>query len=53
MQEDARREPGVLPAYHMSKAHWLTVLIDGTVDLQKIKILLDVSYTATLQHHSS
>ena len=26
-----REEKGIFPAYHMSKAHWLTVALDGTV----------------------
>ena len=42
-----RQEPGIFPAYHMSKAHWLTVALDGTVDEDKIKFLLDMSYDLT------
>lgn len=42
-----RQEQGIFPAYHMSKAHWLTVALDGTVDTQKIKFLLDMSYDLT------
>ena len=26
-----RKEEGILPAYHMNKEHWITVLLDGTV----------------------
>ena len=25
------REEGIMPAYHMNKMHWITVLLDGTV----------------------
>ena len=42
-----RQEQGIFPAYHMSKAHWLTVALDGTVDEEKIKFLLDMSYALT------
>lgn len=42
-----REEKGIYPAYHMSKAHWLTVALDGTVDKDKIKFLMDMSYDLT------
>lgn len=42
-----RQETGIFPAYHMSKAHWLTVALDGTVEESKIKFLLDMSYDLT------
>jgi len=42
-----REEKGIFPAYHMSKAHWLTVSLDGTVEEDKIKFLLDMSYDLT------
>lgn len=42
-----REEKGIYPAYHMSKAHWLTVALDGTVGEDKIKFLLDMSYDLT------
>ena len=42
-----RQESGIYPAYHMSKAHWLTVVLDGTVDADKLKFLIDMSYELT------
>ncbi len=42
-----REETGILPAYHMNKAHWLTVALDGTADDDKLKFLLDMSYELT------
>lgn len=42
-----RQEQGIFPAYHMSKAHWLTVALDGTVEDDKIKFLIDMSYDLT------
>ncbi len=37
-------EPGFLPAYHMSKSTWITVLLDGSVPDDKIFFLLELSY---------
>ena len=42
-----RKEPGILPAYHMNKEHWITVLLDGTVPKQKIFDLIDISFDLT------
>ena len=39
------KKPGYLPAYHMNKKSWVTVILDGTVPLTEIKKLLDKSYT--------
>lgn len=40
-------EPGFFPAYHMSKEHWITAALDGSVPDEKVKTLLDLSYSAT------
>jgi len=42
-----RLEPGIYPAYHMSKEHWLTARLDGTVEDDKLKFLLEMSYDLT------
>lgn len=39
-----RREPGFLPAYHMSKDFWISILLDGTVPDDRIMPLLGMSY---------
>ncbi len=39
-----RLQSGILPAYHMNKESWNTVLLDGTVDLEQLGLLLDISY---------
>ena len=39
-----RKEAGILPAYHMNKEHWITVLLDGTVKYEKVCDLIDLSY---------
>ena len=42
-----REEAGIFPGWHMNKAHWLTVALDGTVEDEKIKFLVDMSYELT------
>ena len=42
-----REEPGIFPGWHMNKAHWLSVALDGTVDDEKIRLLVDMSYELT------
>ena len=37
----------VVPAYHMNKANWITVALDGSVPDEQIKMLLGMSYDAT------
>ena len=44
---DLLQVPGILPAYHMNKKHWITILLDGSVNQRAIKKLLDYSYTVT------
>ena len=39
--------PGFLPAYHMSKTQWVSILLDGTVPEEEIKDLLNISYDLT------
>ena len=45
--EMLRGEPGILPAYHMNKAHWVTILLDGTADDERLKFLLRQSFELT------
>ena len=42
-----RNEDGIFPAYHMNKAHWISVCLDGSADSEKIKWLLDLSFDLT------
>ena len=42
-----RGKPGFLPAYHMNKARWMTVLLDGTAGRKEIETLVAVSYDLT------
>ena len=41
------QDKGIFPAYHMNKEHWITVLLDGTVEEGQIRNLIDLSFTAT------
>lgn len=34
----------IFKAYHMNKEHWITVLLDGSMDVQKVFELIDMSY---------
>lgn len=47
MTGSLQRESGIFPAYHMNKLHWISVLLDGTVDDEKLKWLLDISFELT------
>lgn len=42
-----REEPRIFPAYHMNKAHWPTIALDGSAEEGKLKFLLDMSYALT------
>lgn len=39
--------PGILPAYHMARGSWLSVLLDGSVPPVLVFSLLDGSFAAT------
>ena len=41
------QKEGILPGYHMNKAHWITVLLDGMVKEDEVYNLIDVSFLAT------
>ena len=40
-------KPGVVPAYHMNKTHWLGVLLDGAAADGTVTELLEISYSQT------
>ncbi len=41
------QEQGIYPGYHMNKNHWITLLLDGTLEEDKLKWLLDMSFDLT------
>lgn len=51
--DDLIKTPGILPAYHMNKRHWVTVLLDGTCLADRVKTLVDLSYQLTAKHLKS
>ena len=44
-----RRTPGILPAYHMNKEHWLGILLGGPLPEETIRQLIGLSYELTRQ----
>lgn len=37
----------IIPAYHMNKEHWNTIIIDETVETKLVKELIEQSYELT------
>ncbi|MBQ5522570.1 MAG: MmcQ/YjbR family DNA-binding protein, partial [Oscillospiraceae bacterium] len=44
-----RKQPGILPGYHMNKDNWLTILLDGSAEDELIKELFELSFDLTKQ----
>lgn len=42
-----RTETGIYPAYHMNKSYWISVALDGSVEDEKIMMLLKMSFDLT------
>lgn len=42
-----RGQPGIFPAYHMNRNHWLTIVLDDRVSKETISFLLGISYDLT------
>lgn len=47
LQGAYRTHPGILPGYHMNKAHWVTIMLDGSAEDDVIRELLEVSWELT------
>ncbi|MBR0198877.1 MAG: MmcQ/YjbR family DNA-binding protein [Oscillospiraceae bacterium] len=41
------QEEGIFPGYHISRGSWISVLLDGTVEIERIRSLVDLSYRVT------
>lgn len=39
--------PGILPAYHMTKRHWVSILLDGGITSEELFALIDESHALT------
>ncbi|MDV0447287.1 hypothetical protein MsAg5_11690 [Methanosarcinaceae archaeon Ag5] len=46
-------DAGILPAYHMNKEHWITVLLDSPIPPEKVCDLIDLSYNLTINEGKS
>ena len=42
-----RTYPAVVPAYHMNKTHWISIILDGTMSDWEIMRLIQDSFTLT------
>jgi len=42
-----RTYPAVVPAYHMNKTHWISIILDGTMSDRVILRLIQDSFTLT------
>ncbi|TCD54718.1 hypothetical protein EJ419_01945 [Alloscardovia theropitheci] len=42
-------QPGFVPAYHMNKTHWITVLLDGSVPDKQIEDMVEQSFELTMK----
>lgn len=42
-----RLKEGFFAAYHMNKEHWITIILDRTVNIDEIYELIDLSYDLT------
>lgn len=38
------QQPNIYPAYHMNKKYWITIILDGSVDIKEIYKFIDKSY---------
>jgi len=45
-----RSKPGFLPAYHMNKEHWLSMVLDKATDEALLFQLLDDSYNLVINN---
>lgn len=47
IMDDLWKLPGVFPAYHMNKKHWLTLALDGSCDCETIEWITRLSFDLT------
>ena len=40
------QQDGIFDAYHIARGNWVSILLDGTVDIKQIFGLIDLSYKA-------
>lgn len=47
MAGSLRSQEGIFPAYHMNRDSWISVLLDGTVSIEDLIPLIDLSFQLT------
>jgi len=47
LSANIRMSKGILPAYHMNKKHWISVILDKRVADDTVKSLIDLSFELT------
>jgi len=47
MAGSLRSQAGIFPAYHMNRDSWISVLLDGTVSIEALIPLIDLSFQLT------
>lgn len=47
--DDIIDNESILPGYHMNKKNWVTIVLDGKISIEKIKSLIDNSYSLAVK----
>lgn len=47
LSANIKMSKGILPAYHMNKKHWISVILDERVADDTVKSLIDLSFELT------
>ena len=51
MIADVVKVVGFLPAFHMNRKYWVTILLDNEVDATRVKALVEMSYNLTARKY--
>lgn len=51
MIPDVVKVAGFLPAFHMNRKYWVTILLDNEVDATRVKALVEMSYNLTARKY--
>ncbi|RAS80751.1 MmcQ/YjbR family DNA-binding protein [Priestia endophytica] len=43
----------IVPAYHLNKEHWNSIILDGTVPEKEIYEMIETSYNLTKRHRTN
>lgn len=45
--------PAITPGYHMNKTHWNSVLLDGSIEADKIRWMITHSHSLVCKHRQN